>query len=146
MNALPSASATTAATSAAAAGQVLSFRLGAHERGFPILRVREIRAFQAPTPVAGLPPAVLGVHNLRGVIVPIVDLRALLGESACTVDAASRALIVLALRGQTVGAVVDAVCDVLELPGDSARDANPVQVLDIDRLFAGLDLFDAAGS
>jgi hypothetical protein len=50
----------------------------------------------------------------------------------------------LDLRGHTVGAVVDSVCDVFELAGDDARGADGLQVLDIDRLFAGLDLFDAA--
>ena len=73
---------TTAASSTRAANAVvampnefLSFRLGGEEYGIDILRVQEIRSYEAPTRIANAPHFIKGVINLRGVIVPIVDLR-----------------------------------------------------------------------
>src|SRR5476651_2257824 len=57
------------------AGEYLRVRLGAEEYGINILRVQEIRSFQQPTRIAGAPEEVSGVLNLRGDIVPVVDLR-----------------------------------------------------------------------
>ena len=95
-------------------GDFLSFRLGAEEYGIDILRVREIRSYETPTRVAHLPAALKGVVNLRGVIVPLVDLRMLLGCEHCEYDTLT-AVVMLNLGGRTVGAVVDSVCDVLAL-------------------------------
>jgi len=97
-----------------AGGDFLSFRLGAEEFGIDILHVREIRSYERPTRVAHLPPAVKGVVNLRGVIVPMIDLRLLLAYERCDYDTLT-AVVMLNLRGRTVGAVVDSVCDVLAL-------------------------------
>jgi purine-binding chemotaxis protein CheW len=99
-------------------GEFLSFRLGGEEYGIDILRVQEIRSYEAPTRIANVPDFIKGVVNLRGVIVPIVDLRIKLGcESA---DYTSfTVVIVLNVRGRVIGAVVDSVSDVLALaPGD----------------------------
>ncbi|MDI4635913.1 chemotaxis protein CheW [Pelomonas sp. V22] len=94
-------------------GEYLSFRLGQEEYGIEILLVQEIRGYEPATRIAGAPEYVHGVLNLRGVIVPIVDLRLKLGLAAefdpFTVT------VVMNLGGRTVGAVVDAVADVLEL-------------------------------
>ena len=66
-----------------AGGEFLTFRLGAEEYGIDILKVQEIRSYEAPTRIANSPAFIKGVVNLRGVIVPIVDLRMKLGcESA----------------------------------------------------------------
>jgi purine-binding chemotaxis protein CheW len=97
-----------------AGGDFLSFRLGTQEYGIDIQRVREIRSYETPTRVAHLPPAMKGVVNLRGVIVPMIDLRLLLGCGRCDYDTLT-AVIMLDLGGRTVGAVVDSVCDVLAL-------------------------------
>ena len=59
----------------AASREFLTFRLGAVAYGIDILKVREIRGYEAPTPIAGAPEFMKGVLNLRGVIVPIVDLQ-----------------------------------------------------------------------
>ncbi|PKO26680.1 MAG: chemotaxis protein CheW, partial [Betaproteobacteria bacterium HGW-Betaproteobacteria-9] len=67
---------------AAAAGkkaEFLTFRLGAEEYGIDILRVQEIRSYEEPTRIANAPAFIKGVVNLRGVIVPVVDLRTKLG-------------------------------------------------------------------
>ena len=111
-----------AAAVVAAAGEYLTFRLGAEEYGIDILKVQEIRSYEAPTRIANAPAFMKGVVNLRGVIVPIVDLRLKLGCDAAEVNAFT-VVIVLNVRGRVVGAVVDSVSDVLELDQDSIRPA-----------------------
>ncbi|MBA4175860.1 MAG: chemotaxis protein CheW [Leptothrix sp. (in: Bacteria)] len=103
-------------------GQFLSFRLGGEEYGIDILQVRAIRSYEAPTRIANAPHFIKGVINLRGVIVPIVDLRLKLTcESAAYTD--FTVVIVRAVRGRVVGAVVDSVSDVLALSADSIKAA-----------------------
>jgi purine-binding chemotaxis protein CheW len=101
--------------------EYLSFRLGAEEYGIDILKVQEIRSYEAPTRIANAPAFLKGVINLRGVIVPIVDLRVKFGCEA-EVNAVT-AVIVLAVKGRVIGAVVDSVSDVLELPHDVIKPA-----------------------
>jgi purine-binding chemotaxis protein CheW len=98
---------------AAPAREYLSFRLGAEDYGIDILRVQEIRGYEAPTRMAGAPEFVRGVLNLRGVIVPIVDLRMRFGIEP-RLDALTVSVI-LNVNGRTVGVVVDSVSDVMEL-------------------------------
>lgn len=102
--------------------EYLTFRLDTEEYGIDILKVQEIRGYDTVTRIAGAPPCVKGVINLRGVIVPIVDLRMILnlGEAKC--DAFTVAII-LNLGGRVVGAVVDSVSDVLELDRAQIKDA-----------------------
>ena len=97
----------------ASAGEYLTFRLGGEEYGIDILRVQEIRGYEAPTRMAGAPEFVRGVLNLRGVIVPIVDLRVRFGIEP-RLDALTVSVI-LNVNGRTVGIVVDSVSDVMEL-------------------------------
>ncbi|MEP7295595.1 MAG: chemotaxis protein CheW [Burkholderiales bacterium] len=102
--------------------EYLSFRLGGEEYGIDILRVQEIRSYEAPTRLANAPHFIKGVVNLRGVIVPIVDLRLRLGcDSAEYTD--FTVVIVLNVRGRVVGAVVDSVSDVLALGADQIKAA-----------------------
>ena len=119
----PTASAsTTRAGAAPVPSEFLSFRLGREEYGIDILRVQEIRSYEAPTRIANAPAFIKGVVNLRGVIVPIVDMRLKLGcESAEYTD--FTAVIVLNVRGRVIGAVVDSVSDVLALGADSIKAA-----------------------
>ena len=98
----------------ARAGEYLTFRLGAEEYGIDILRVQEIRSYEPPTRIANAPSFIKGVVNLRGVIVPIVDLRLKLGCDTAEYNGFT-VVIVLNVRGRVVGAVVDSVSDVLEL-------------------------------
>jgi len=100
--------------------EFLSFRLGGEEYGIDILRVQEIRSYEAPTRIANTPSFIKGVVNLRGVIVPIVDLRLKLGcETAEYTD--FTVVIVLNVLGRVIGAVVDSVSDVLALGVDSIK-------------------------
>jgi purine-binding chemotaxis protein CheW len=105
----------------AVGGEFLTFRLGAEEYGIDILKVQEIRSYEQPTRIANVPEFIKGVVNLRGVIVPIVDLRLKLN---CAAEYNSfTVVIVLNVRGRVVGAVVDSVSDVLELSKDAIKPA-----------------------
>ena len=103
-------------------GEFLTFRLGEEEYGIDILRVQEIRSYEPPTRIANAPAFIKGVVNLRGVIVPIVDLRLKLGCASAEYNSFT-VVIVLNVRGRVVGAVVDSVSDVLELQGDAVKPA-----------------------
>ena len=115
-----------------AKGEFLTFRLGGEEYGIDILRVQEIRSYEQPTRIANTPEFLRGVVNLRGVIVPIVDLRLKL---ACTAEFnAFTVVIVLNVKGRVIGAVVDAVSDVCELGGDMIKPA-PLMNSGVDMSF-----------
>ncbi|WP_082163710.1 chemotaxis protein CheW [Caballeronia mineralivorans] len=105
-----------------AAGEFLIFRLGEEAYGADILRVQEIRSYEAPTRIANAPDFIKGVINLRGVIIPIVDLRLKLALRSAEYND-STVVIVLNVARRTVGVVVDAVSDVLELEDAQIRPA-----------------------
>jgi purine-binding chemotaxis protein CheW len=117
-------------------GEYLTFRLGAEEYGIDILKVQEIRSYEAPTRIANAPDYIKGVVNLRGVIVPILDLRIRLGQAgeynAFTV------VIVLNVAGRIVGIVVDSVSDVLELGADEIKPRPEVPAALDARFITGL--------
>ncbi|MFY7857419.1 MAG: chemotaxis protein CheW [Rubrivivax sp.] len=102
--------------------EYLSFKLGAEEYGIDILKVQEIRGYEQPTRIANAPHFIKGVVNLRGVIVPIVDMRMRFGLADVQYNAFTVAII-LNVAGRTVGMVVDSVSDVLELDGSQMRPA-----------------------
>ncbi len=111
-----------AAPLGAQGGEYLTFRLGAEEYGIDILRVQEIRSYEQPTRIANAPSFIKGVVNLRGVIVPIIDLRLKLGCAQAEYNDFT-VVVVLNVRGRVVGAVVDSVSDVLELKRDDIKPA-----------------------
>lgn len=108
-------------------GEYLTFRLGAEEYGIDILRVQEIRSYEAPTRIANAPDFVKGVVNLRGVIVPVIDLRLSMGCEHAEYDAFT-VVIVLSVRGKIVGVVVDAVSEVVTLGADAIRPAPAMPI------------------
>jgi purine-binding chemotaxis protein CheW len=110
------------ATPTAEGGEFLTFRLGGEEYGIDILRVQEIRSYEPPTRIANAPHFIKGVVNLRGVIVPIIDLRLKLGCDSAEYNAFT-VVIVLNVKGRVVGAVVDSVSDVLELTSEHIKPA-----------------------
>jgi len=112
-------------------GEFLTFRLGAEEYGIDILKVQEIRSYEPPTRIANAPDFIKGVVNLRGVIVPILDLRLKLGCASAEYNGFT-VVIVLNVRGRVVGAVVDSVSDVLELTKDSIRPAPEMNASTVD--------------
>lgn len=111
-----------ARAAAAAGGEFLTFRLGAEEYGIDILKVQEIRSYEQPTRIANAPAFIKGVVNLRGVIVPIVDLRVKLNCESVEYNGFT-VVIVLNVKGRVVGAVVDSVSDVLELGAGTVKPA-----------------------
>jgi purine-binding chemotaxis protein CheW len=114
-------------------GKFLTFRLGAEEYGIDILKVQEIRSYEVPTRIANAPAFIKGVVNLRGVIVPIVDLRVKLGCDSAEVNSFT-VVIVLNVKGRVVGAVVDSVSDVLELSKEAIKPA-PEMASSVDANF-----------
>ena len=109
---------------AARAGQreFLTFTLGAEHYAIDILKVQEIRGYEPPTRIANTPEFIRGVVNLRGHIVPIVDLRLKLGLGEARYDA-STVVIILNVLKRVVGIVVDGVSDVITLPAESVKTA-----------------------
>jgi purine-binding chemotaxis protein CheW len=103
-------------------GQYLTLRLGTEEYAIDILRVQEIRSYEVPTKMVNSPSFIKGVINLRGVIVPIVDLRMKLSVSVVEYNEFT-VVIILNLRGTVIGAVVDAVADVVTLNADIIKPA-----------------------
>jgi len=112
-----------AATSGGDQGrEFLSFRLGAEEYGIEILKVQEIRGWEQPTAIANTPAFIKGVINLRGIIVPIVDLRLKFNLGEAKYDEFTVAII-LSVAGRVVGAVVDSVSDVITLSAQQVKPA-----------------------
>jgi purine-binding chemotaxis protein CheW len=102
--------------------QYLSLRLGVEEYAIDILRVQEIRSYEEPTRMVNSPGFIKGVINLRGVIVPIADLRLKLNIDKVEYNDFT-VVIILNIHGTVVGAVVDSVADVLTIDADSIKPA-----------------------
>ncbi len=107
--------------------QFVLFRLGDEEYGLPIERVRSIIRYEVPTPVPHAPEAVEGVINLRGQVIPVIDLGArLLGQRS---DRSARARIIVA-EGEVglVGLTVDAASEVASIPESDIQPTPPSTV------------------
>ncbi|KFC13163.1 positive regulator of CheA protein activity [Trabulsiella guamensis ATCC 49490] len=102
--------------------EFLVFTLGDEEYGIDILKVQEIRGYDQVTRIANTPTFIKGVTNLRGVIVPIVDLRVKFSQQEVEYDE-NTVVIVLNLNQRVVGIVVDGVSDVLSLASEQIRPA-----------------------
>ena len=102
--------------------EFLTFRLGDEEYGIEILKVQEIRGWEVPTAIANTPDFIKGVINLRGTIVPIVDLRLKFRLGRADYDAFT-VVIILSVARRVVGIVVDAVSDVITLAPQQIRPA-----------------------
>jgi purine-binding chemotaxis protein CheW len=100
--------------------EFLTFRLGAESYGIDILKVQEIRGYESPTTIANAPPFIKGVINLRGVIVPILDLRVKFRLPETKYDEFT-VVIILNVASRVVGVVVDSVSDVLSLDPEAIR-------------------------
>jgi purine-binding chemotaxis protein CheW len=117
MNQAANAATSSVAEAGRGNNEILSFTLGSEEYGIEILKVQEIRGYDAVTKIANAPPFIKGVVNLRGIIVPIVDMR--IKFNLANVDYNSlTVVIILNVAGRVVGMVVDGVSDVIALtPG-----------------------------
>jgi purine-binding chemotaxis protein CheW len=139
--------------------EYLTFRLDQEEYGIDILKVQEIRGYEPPTRIANAPSFLKGVVNLRGTIVPIVDMRLKFNCSKAEYSSFT-VVIILNLGTRIVGIVVDSVSDVMELPPGSIKPAPEVEsgihagcilglgsvgdrmliLMDIGKLMAGADM------
>jgi purine-binding chemotaxis protein CheW len=145
--------------------QFLTFNLGEELYGVDILRVQEIKGYTAVTKIPNTPSYIKGVLNLRGTIVPIVELRTKFGMPTIEYTMFT-VIIVVVVKEKVMGLVVDAVSDVLDIekkdvqapPNFGARinvsfmngigksGDKLVTLLDIDRMLSGEDLQGAAAA
>lgn len=123
--------------SESATRQYISFTIGDEEYGVDIMAIREIKGWVATTELPNTPPFIRGVINLRGAIVPILDLRARF-SGARTEAAARHVIIVVAVGTRVAGMLVDAVADIITV---ATSDIQPVPQLELsanDGFLAGL--------
>ena len=121
--------------------EFLTFRLGKEEYGVDILKVQEIRGYDSVTQIANAPDFIKGVVNLRGIIVPIVDMRIKFSFSQIDYDQFT-VVIILNVAGRVVGMVVDSVSDVTSLNADQIRSTSSMgSVIDIEYI-TGLGTLD----
>jgi purine-binding chemotaxis protein CheW len=135
-----SASSTPAADSPATR-EFLTFTLGREEYAIDILRVQEIRGYEEPTLIANAPPYIKGVINLRGTIVPIVDLRIKFHLPKADYTPFT-VVIILNVAGRVVGIVVDSVSDVIRLSPEAIRPAPDFSASFDTRYIEGLASVD----
>ena len=155
----PGAAPFTQGEAATGGGEYLTFSLGAEEYGVDILKVQEIRGYESVTRIANTPAFIKGVVNLRGIIVPIVDMRIKFRLSEAQYNELT-VVIVLNVAGRVVGMVVDGVSDVVRLSGEQIRpapdfsssfdvkyitglgtvDERMLILVDIEKLMSGADM------
>jgi len=102
--------------------EALAFKLGNEEYGIKILKVQEIRGYESVTRIASAPEHVKGVVNLRGTIVPIVDMRIKFKLGTPTYNQFT-VVIILNIQDRVVGMVVDSVSDVISLTAEQIKAA-----------------------
>ncbi|HEI8866183.1 TPA: chemotaxis protein CheW [Serratia odorifera] len=117
--------------------EFLIFTLGNEEYGIDILKVQEIRGYDQVTRIANTPAFIKGVTNLRGVIVPIIDLRVKFAQEGVSYDE-NTVVIVLNFGQRVVGIVVDGVSDVLSLTAEQIRPAPEFAVTLATEYLTGL--------
>lgn len=141
------------------ANEFLTFRLGGEEYGIEILKVQEIRGYDSITHIANSPDYIKGVINLRGIIVPIIDMRIKFNLAHAAYDQFT-VVIILTVAGRVMGVVVDGVSDVITLADDQVRqtpglgsaietqyimglgtvDERMLILIDIEKLMSGSDI------
>ena len=113
--------------------EMISFRIGRQEFCVNVMSVREIRGWTPATPLPHAPPFMRGVINLRGAVLPVVDLGARLGIGSAD-PTARHVIIVTRIGDQLVGLLVDAVCDILTVT-DDALQPTPDIAYDLAKTF-----------
>ena len=125
----------------ATSNEYLTFTLGDEEYGVDILKVQEIRGYEAVTKIANAPAFIKGVANLRGTIVPIVDMRIKFNLGEPVYDQFT-VVIILNIAGRVVGMVVDSVSDVIALSAEQVRPAPDFSSSFDTRYITGLGTVD----
>ncbi|RUM23649.1 purine-binding chemotaxis protein CheW [Rhizobium vallis] len=146
-----------------AALEIIAFHLGDQQFCIKTTSIREIRGWAAATPLPHAPAHVLGVMNLRGTVIPVIDLAAKLGVRSA-IDANRSAIVVAEVRKSIIGLVVDRVSDILSIGGDRIQpvpdfgigydpafsygiipfDQGMVCFLNLDHMFAAIEFASAA--
>jgi purine-binding chemotaxis protein CheW len=124
------------------------FRVGDERFALPVTQVLEVAEVGALAPVPGAPPSVLGVRNLRGQVLPVIDLAAVLGTARAQ---EAETLVVTEEAGRRAGFAIDEVTDVAELHGPVQETDSPylsgsalvqgdlVGIVDVERVFAAVE-------
>ena len=121
--------------------EFLAFTLGAEEYGIDILKVQEIRGYETVTRIASAPEFIKGVINLRGIIIPVVDMRIKFNLGTPVYDQFT-VVIILNVGGRVVGMVVDSVSDVTTLTREQIRPAPEMGSSFDAQVLMGLGTFD----
>ncbi len=121
----------------AAGAELITVRIGDQQFAIDIMSVREIRGWATSTPLPHAPTYVRGMINLRGVILPVVDLGARLGLAPTSVDS-SPVVVVAEIDGRQIGLLVDAVCDILLLTDDMLQEAPDVGAEEVRHFVRGV--------
>lgn len=119
------------------ARQFITFTIGAEEYGIDIMVVREIKGWSDTTMIPNAPPHVRGVINLRGVIVPIFDLRARFGMGL-TKTSVMHVVIIVAGGDRTLGLLVDTVSDIITVDPTEIRPVPEMGVQSAEQYLGGL--------
>lgn len=121
--------------------QFLTFTIGEEEYAVDIMRVREVKAWSDTTRLPNTPEYVRGVLNLRGIIIPIFDLRARFSE-ALTEATPKHVVVILSVGERTIGLLVDTVSDILTVMADEIKPPPTMETLVEQRFVEGLIAVD----
>ena len=121
--------------------EFLAFKLGSEEYGIDILKVQEIRGYEAVTRIANAPEFIKGVINLRGIIIPVVDMRIKFNLGEPIYDQFT-VVIILNINGRIVGMVVDSVSDVTTLTPEQVKPAPEMGTAFSSDYMVGLGTID----
>lgn len=117
--------------------QFLTFTIGKEEYGVDIMMVREVKGWAETTRLPNMPEYLRGVLNLRGIIIPIFDLRARFGGGLTQANE-KHVVIILAVGTRTLGILVDAVSDILTVGNDDIKPSPETQTTIADKFVSGL--------
>ena len=124
-------------TTAGTSRQLITCTLGSAEYGIEIMAVQEIKGWAPTTSIPRAPSWIRGVINLRGVIVPILDLRARFGQPA-TEPTAMHVVVIVQAAGRTFGILVDAVSDIISVAPEDVRPVPEMSTSMEEKLLCGL--------
>ncbi|HXZ49404.1 MAG TPA: chemotaxis protein CheW [Usitatibacter sp.] len=127
----------TAAAAREQTREVLVFVLGKEEYGVDILKVQEIRGYDKVTPIPSAPDYLKGVVNLRGIIVPVIDMRVKFRLAEVRYDSFT-VVVILRIAGRVIGLVVDGVSDVVHFPESAVKPAPQLGSVVDGSFIAGL--------
>ena len=121
--------------------QLITFQIGEQILGVDIMAIREIRAWSPATPLPNVPPHVRGVVNLRGIVLPVLDLSHRLGWGM-TDPSARHVIIVVRIGEQLQGLIVDAVNDIVSIHPDAMQPIPDMGDTEASRFLEGLATID----